>query len=425
MYTLEKKEKDVFKILIKINNEEWNGYINQAYEETKAKFAVQGFRKGKAPRKVIEQNYGASIFFDDALEIAFAKEYENILEKEKQIKPVAQPELSIEKFDENGIEILVSVQSEPEVKLGEYKGLEIESAKGKVSKDKIDAEINQARERQARFVEVQTPAKMGDFVCIDFVGSIDGKEFDGGKAEDHRLELGSKSFVDTFEDQIVGMKIGESKTITVKFPDNYPPELKSKIADFAVTLKKVEEKQLPELNDEFASSVSEFETFDAYKKDIVKHLEESLQAQLERETENKIIEAVVKNATVEVPEIMIQKQTDAFLKDFEMRLSYQGMKLQDYYEYTKSTEEQFKKDKYEDAKITVKTRLVLEALIKQENLLAKPEEIDAKVQEIATKYKKSLEDYKKNISERELVYIENGILMEKLINFLKSNNQIK
>ena len=293
-----------------------------------------------------------------------------------------------------------------------------------MEKAKIDAEINQARDRQARFVVVEREAKMGDFVSIDFVGSIEGKEFEGGKAEDHRLELGSKSFVDTFEEQIAGMRIGEKRVIKVKFPETYPEELKSKQADFSVILNKVEEKQLPELNDEFASSVSEFETFKDYEADIKKHLQESLEAQLERETENKMIEAVVKNATVEVPDIMTEKQLDAFLKDFEMRLSYQGMKMADYYTYTGTNEEQFRKDKFEDAKNTVKTRLVLETIIKTENLTVTDKELDAKIQEIASKYKKSLEDYKKSMGERELSYIQNGILMEKLVNFLKANNEI-
>ena len=412
-------------LVISADKKDWDEFVNQAYEENKNKFTVQGFRKGKAPRKVIEQNYGSTIFFDDALDKLFYQEYANILEQHKEIIPVDNPQISIDKFDDNGIVLLVEIQSVPEVVLGQYKGLEVEGAKGEVDNKQIEDEINQQREKLARFVEVERPAKLGDFATIDFVGSVDGVKFDGGSAEDYRLELGSHSFINGFEEQIVDMNIGEKKIINVKFPDDYFSEnLKGKPAEFEVILNKLEEKELPKLDDEFASNVSEFETLKDYREDIKKHLEESLKLKIKRENENKIIELIVKNSNVEIPQCMIDSELDKFIKDFEMRLSYQGVKLDEYLTHVGMNLEQLKKDRTDMVKETIKTRLVLEKIIQVENLIISEDELNAKLTEIASKYKKSLEDYKKSLGERELIYFENGILMEKLTSFLTKENKI-
>ena len=425
MFTLEKGENNKYKIVISADKKDWDEFVNQAYEENKNKFTVQGFRKGKAPRKVIEQNYGSTIFFDDALDKLFYQEYANILEQHKEIIPVDNPQISIDKFDDNGIVLLVEIQSVPEVVLGQYKGLEVEGAKGEVDNKQIEDEINQQRDKLARFVEVERPAKLGDFATIDFVGSVDGVKFDGGSAEDYRLELGSHSFINGFEEQIVGMNIGEKKIINVKFPDDYFSEnLKGKPAEFEVILNKLEEKELPKLDDEFASNVSEFETLKDYREDIKKHLEESLKIKIKRENENKIIDLIVKNSNVEIPQCMIDNELDKFIKDFEMRLSYQGVKLDEYLTHVGMNLEQLKKDRTDMVKETIKTRLVLEKIIQVENLNISEEELNDKLTEIASKYKKSLEDYKKSLGERELIYFENGILMEKLTSFLTKENKI-
>lgn len=425
MYTLEKLENNKYKAILKVSKEDWEKFVNQAYEETKHKFNVQGFRKGKVPRKVIEQNYGAGVFYDDALEIAFRLEYSAMLKQETQIVPITDPEISIGKFDEEGVEIIVELQNMPEVKLGQYKNLEVKKAKGEVTEEQINAELEQGRERLARFIVVDRESKMGDFVTIDFIGSVDGKEFDGGKAEDYRLELGSHSFIDTFEDQLVGLKAGAKQTVKVKFPEDYPAEeLKGKDAEFECTMNKVEEKQLPELNDEFASNVSEFETLEDYKADIKKNMQASLENQLDRENENKLLEAVVKNAEFNVPEVMITNQLEMMLKDFESRIAYQGLTLDKYFELAGGSVEEFNKVNREKAEEIAKTRVVLGEIVTQEKLAPTQEEIDAKIQEISSKYNKSLEDYKKSMSERELFYFENDILMEKLIKFLKENNKL-
>ena len=425
MYTLEKEKNNKYVAKITVSMDEWENYINSAYEKMKHKFNVGGFRKGKAPRKIIEQNFGQNVFFDDALEMAFYDEYEKIIINEKEIEPVNAPQINLEKFDETGLVFNVEIQSVPEVKLGEYRGLKIEAVKGEVAEKTVDAEINQQRNRLARFEVIDKEANLGNFVTIDFIGSVEGKEFEGGKAENYRLELGSKSFIEGFEEQVVGMKAGDKKVIKVTFPSDYfAPDLKGKLAEFKVTVKKVEQKELPELDDKFASNVSEFETMQEYRASVRKHLEESLQSNLKRETENKLIDAIVETSEIDVPDSMAEQQLESFIKDFETKLSYQGLTLQDYLNQTKSTIEEIKKEQKENAVNTIKTRLVLEKIIKNEDLYVKSEELDKKIAEIASKYKKSPDDYKKSLGERELIYFENGILMDKLISFLMKENEI-
>ncbi len=425
MYTVEKLEGNKYEIKIDLSKDEFEKFIEEAYETSKDKFSVQGFRKGKAPRKVIEKNYGANIFVDDALDLAFNRLYGQALDEHREIDPISSPEIKLDKFDDTGLTITAVVENMPEVKLGAYTGLEIEGAKGEVTEEKIEKEINQTRERQARFVPTDREARLGDFVEIDFVGSINGVKFDGGEAKNYRLELGSKSFIDNFEDQLVGMKKGETRTISVKFPDDYFAEdLKGKQAEFEVTLHEVEEKILPELNDEFASNVSEFETFEEYKADIKRHMEESLEAQLERENENKLLEKITSLAEVDVPKVMVEAQLDSYVKDMETRLSYSGIKMDEYLKHMNITLDQLRENNREHAEKTVKTRLVLEAIIKELKLSASQEEIMKKVEELASKYGKTADDYKKVLNEKQYIYFENEIIFDKLIKYLKENNTI-
>ena len=425
MYTVEKLEGNKYEIKIDLSKDEFEKFIEEAYETSKDKFSVQGFRKGKAPRKVIEKNYGANIFVDDALDLAFNRLYGQALDEHREIDPISSPEIKLDKFDDTGLTITAVVENMPEVKLGAYTGLEIEGAKGEVTEEKIEKEINQTRERQARFVPTDREARLGDFVEIDFVGSINGVKFDGGEAKNYRLELGSKSFIDNFEDQLVGMKKGEIRTISVKFPDDYFAEdLKGKQAEFEVTLHEVEEKILPELNDEFASNVSEFETFEEYKADIKKHMEESLEAQLERENENRLLEKITSLAEVDVPKVMVEAQLDSYVKDMETRLSYSGIKMDEYLKHMNITLDQLRENNREHAEKTVKTRLVLEAIIKELKLSASQEEIMKKVEGLASKYGKTADDYKKVLNEKQYIYFENEIIFDKLIKYLKENNTI-
>ncbi len=424
-YNIRKNENDKLEVEIKISQEKWEESIEKSYEQTKHKYTVQGFRKGKAPRKVIEKQYGEGVFLDYALEIAFADEYNNFLDNNLQIEPITQPDVKIEKFEKDGIVLVATVDLMPEVKLGDYKNLTVEKSKEKIKKSDVDDELKKIAERQARFVESIEPAKIGDFATIDFAGSVDGEIFDGGTAQDYRLELGSHSFIDNFEDQIVGMKVGEEKDINVKFPENYHEKsLAGKPAIFKVIVKKIESKEIPEINDEFASNVSEFENLEDYKKDIEKRLDEKLEMEKERKVENDLIEKIVETSEVNIPKILIDKQLDIFIKDLEMRLSYQGIKLEDYLNYLGTTIEKLKEERQQQAKDTVKTRLVLEALIKKENMIVSDSELDKTLAEVADKYKKNVEDYKKSLDNRTIAYYQNDILMKKMLDFLKSNNNI-
>ena len=425
-YKITKQEKNNYEVEITISAEAWENAVEQTYQAEKGRFAVQGFRKGKAPRKVIEKNYGDMVFFDGAFDRVFSEEYGKFLDENKEFEPIAQPDVKIDKFGKEGMVITATVAGAPEVKLGAYKGLTVKKEIVKTKAEEVEKELKMVAERSARFVDVSDDAaKMGDFATIDFVGMVNGEIFEGGSATNYRLELGSKSFIDTFEEQIVGMKVGDNKDINVTFPENYhADELKGKPAVFKVTLEKLERKELPEVNDEFASNVSEFETLDEYKKDIENRMNIKKEQEAERKLENDIIEKIVKASEVEVPEVLVERQLDMFIKDLETRLSYQGLKLDEYLGYLGTDVEKLRNERKEQAHETCKTRLVLEELIKVENLYVSDEELDAKLQEMADVYKKSLEDYKKTLDNHTLAYFENDILMKKLIDFLKSNNTI-
>ncbi len=424
-YTIRKQEKNTIEVELKISPETWEKSLECAYEEEKGKFSIQGFRKGKAPRKVIEKQYGEGVFFDHAFNHAFSEAYNEFLDKNLEIEPIAEPDVKIEKFEKDGIIASATIEIMPEVKLGAYTGLTVEKDKKVVKKEDIQNELKLLAERQARFVEVNEEAKLGDFTTIDFAGSVDGEIFEGGTAQNYRLELGSKSFIDNFEEQIVGMKVGDEKDINVKFPENYHQKtLAGKPALFKVTLNKLERKELPEINDEFASNVSEFENLEDYKKDIEKRLNVKLENEKERKIENDLIQKIVDSSEVEVPNVLVERQNDMFMKDLEMRLSYQGINLNDYVEYVGTTIEKLREDRKEQAKETVKTRLVLEALVKKEKLVVTDKELDKVLTETAEKYKKSLVDYKKSLDDRTIAYFQNDILMKKLLDFLKNNNNI-
>lgn len=426
-YKSKKLEKNQIEVEFKFSHDEWEKATEFAYEKNKGRFNIQGFRKGKAPRKVIEKLYGEGIFFDDALDEVFSHAYNDYLDAEKDVLPIAHPDIKLQSFDENGLVLVATIQVVPEVTLGAYTGLEFKKNKAKIKESDVDAELERLRQKQVRFVEVlNRPAQFGDMAEIDFVGSVDGEKFEGGAANNYKLELGSHSFIDTFEDQIVGMNAGEDKVVKVKFPEGYPEEkLAGRDAEFAVTLHKIEEKELPELNDEFASSVSEFETLADLKADIKAKLEKNLEIKVERELENAMVDKIVDSSEVEIPQILIDRQQDAFIRDFELRLQYQGMTMESYLKATNSTIEQMKETTLDQAKRQVKIRLVLEALIKKENLLVSETELMAKIKSMADLYKKDVETYKKQLGERQIAYMENEMLMDKLFAYLKDNNIIK
>ena len=423
-YTHKILEDKRIEITITLDEKEWEDAVEAAYEKNKGKYSIQGFRKGHVPRKVLEKTYGEGVFYEDAIDGCFYRYYLEVLQKESSIKPVDAPSLSIEKIGKDGLTIVATVYNKPEVTLGAYTGLDVKKSPVKVTKEQVDDRIHEFVESRARYVEVSDrPVQMGDMTTIDFEGSVDGVKFEGGSSKDYDLEIGSHSFIDTFEDQIVGMNIGDKRDIKVTFPEEYPAEnLKGKPAVFEVTLKAIKAKVLPELNDEFVAEASEFNTVEELRADYEKKLTNEAEHEAEHEFENKLIEKAVDNATVDIPQIMVDQQADDYIREFEYRLSYQGLKLDDYLKYANTTIDELKASRMEDAKKTVKTRLVLEAIVNKENISVEDKDIEDKFNEHRKGNEKKIEDIKKELGNEQLAYMENGILVNKLLKFLKENN---
>ncbi len=426
-YTTKAAEKSTVKITIKYDGEDWKNAQQKAYLKLRGKFAINGFRKGKAPKHVIESAYGKGVFYDEALNDMFAQSYGEILAKEeKKFVVVGDPSVTVEKLEDDGVTLVAIVPVKPEVKISSYKGMKIQQYAYTVKDEEVAAELARVQDRNARKVEVtDRAAQNGDIVNIDFVGTVDGVKFDGGEAEGFDLTLGSGQFIPGFEDQVVGMNIGETKDVNVTFPENYQAEnLKGKAAVFAVKLNAIQGKELPELTDEFIKDATGSETVEEYKAKA----KERLQAQADRrandQTENSILDAIAANAEVEIPQAMIEREIDGLVQKFEYQLMYQGLKLQDYLDFLKVTVADFRKNYEEQAKKNVLNQLIISQLIKDEKLEATEEEVDAKVAEQAASVNKTAEEYKKNMDPRQFDYIRSDIVITKLFNFLKENNEM-
>lgn len=418
------KEKNQYKITITLDEKEWSEAIENAYQKNKGKYNIQGFRKGKAPRKVIEQTYGKGIFFEDAIDGCFYKYYFEILGKEKQIEPIDAPQVDIKDLSDKGITLIAVVDNKPEVVLGVYKGLTVQKDKVTVKESEIDLELSKMAESRAKFVEVTRPVQNGDYVTIDFAGKVDGVLFEGGTAMDYELEIGSHTFIDNFEEQIIGMNIGEKKDINVKFPDNYHTEtLKGKPAVFEVTVKNIKTKELPTIDDKFADDCSEFSTLEELKKDIKNKIKLRKERDAEQKQEEEILKMITDASKVEIPQSLIDRQVEDFLRDFEYRLSYQGLKLEEYVNYMGTTIEDLKKDKRVDAENTVKTRLVIEKILTDENITVSDQDIADKYN-IGKEKPLSIAEVKKELNNEQLAYMENGLLLKKFFDFLKANNNM-
>lgn len=426
-YTTKAAEKSTVKITIKYDGEDWANAQQKAYLKLRGRYAVNGFRKGKATKKAIENAYGKGVFYDEALNDMFAQSYGEILAKEeKKFVVVGDPSVTVEKLEDDGVTLVAVVPVNPEVKISNYKGMKIQQYAYTVKDEEVAAELARVQDRNARKVDVtDRAAQNGDVVNIDFVGTVDGVKFDGGEAEGFDLTLGSGQFIPGFEDQVVGMNIGETKDVNVTFPENYQAEnLKGKAAVFAVKLNGIQGKEIPELTDEFIKDATGSETVEEYK---VK-ARERLQAQADRrandQTENSILDAIAANTEVEIPQAMIEREIDGIVKKFEYQLMYQGLKLQDYLDFLKVTVSDFRKNYEEQAKKNVLNQLIISQLIKDEKLEATEEEVDAKVAEQAASVNKTAEEYKKNMDPRQFDYIRNDIVITKLFNFLKENNEM-
>ena len=426
-HTSKAAEKSTVKITLKFDGEEWKAAQQNAYLKLRGKFAFNGFRKGKAPKNVIENVYGKGVFWDEALNTLFSENYGKVLEKdEKKYTVVGDPEVSVEKLDDDGVTLVAVVPVKPEVKISSYKGMKIQQFAYTVTNEEVDAEVTRVLERNARKVEVtDRAAQNGDIANIDFVGTVDGVKFDGGEAEGFDLTLGSGQFIPGFEEQVVGMNIGEKKDVNVTFPENYQAEnLKGKAAVFAVTLNALKAKELPELTDEFIKDATGSETVDAYKEKAKERLQQQADRRANDATENSILDAIAANAEAEIPQAMIEREIDSLVQKFEYQLMYQGLKLQDYLDFLKVTNADFRKNYEEQAKKNVLNQLIISQIIKDEKLEATEEEVDAKIAEQAASVEKSTEEYKKNMDPRQFDYIRSDIVITKLFSFLKANNEM-
>ncbi len=422
-YKINKEEKNLVKIDITLSKEEWETEIEQAYTRTRNKYNVEGFRKGKAPRKVIESVYGANVFYEEALSEGFYKAYMNILSKEPTLEPVDAPNLNVKKVDAEGVELEATVVVKPDVKVAKYTGFDIVLKKNKVTKEQLEAEMDRVKEQNVRLVEVEREIKDGDVANINFSGSVDGVKFDGGTSEDYDLGIGSHSFIEGFEEQLIGLKAGEDKDVNVTFPTEYHvKELAGKPAVFACHVNSVKEKQYPELNDEFASNVSEYETMAEFKAHMEEHLQEHLDEHAKVDAENEIIDKIVENTEVEVPTQMVDNELDNMMKDMEYRLMYQGLNLEAYANYMGTTVDKIKEDRRPDALKSVKVRLALSYILDKEKITVTDKEFDEKVEEMANSAKKSVKEVKDSLTEDRINYMKNDILMNKLIDFLMEKN---
>lgn len=419
---VEKTEKaNEVKLEITIEAEKFENAMKKVYFQNAKYFNIPGFRKGKAPMNIVEKYYGAQIFYEDAFNDVATEGYEEAL-KENKIDAVSRPEVDIVQM-EKGKDLIFTavVQTKPEVQLGKYKGVEIPKVEYTVEDGDIEHELGHMQEHNSRLITVDDrPLANGDTAIIDFEGFVDGVAFDGGKAESHELEIGSGAFVPGFEDQLVGMNIDEDKEIKVTFPKEYfSRDLAGKEAIFKVKLHEIKKKELPELDDEFAKDVSEFDTLDELKKSIKEKLEKNNEQRIKYETEDATMKAICAEAKLDIPSGMIDLEIDNMLRDFEQRLSYQGLNLEQYLKMVGRTEEEMRKEYEPQAIEAIKSRLVLEAIIKAEKIEASEEEVNAKMEEMAKNYGKKVEELSKNENLKN--YLEEGIKSEKALEFIVKN----
>ncbi|GAA0786860.1 trigger factor [Hathewaya limosa] len=418
---VEQKEKNIIELEITVEAEKFNEGLKKAYAKNAKKFNIPGFRKGKAPIHIIKKFYGEGVFFEDAINYCCDATYPQAI-SENNIKPVDYPKIDIVQIGE-GKEFIykAEVTVYPEVELGKYKGVEAKKVSYEVTEEEIDSRLKATQERNARVEEKKDGAvEKGDIAVIDFKGFIDGVAFEGGEGTDFELEIGSGTFIDNFEDQLVGLKVGEKKDVNVTFPEEYGrEELNGKAAKFEVTVKNLKFKELPELNDEFAKEVSEFETLKAYKEDLKKQMEEANAQRAEREFEEAIIAKVCEDAKIDIPEVMVEKEINMMLRDLEMRLKYQGLDLESYYKYTNNTEETVKEYMKENAEKRVKTDLVISKIAEVEKVEATEEEVKTKAMEMAKQYgDKDIEKTAEKIAQSQGAYLKIDIVNQKVIDML-------
>ena len=428
---IEKLEANVVKVEIKVEADKFDAAIKKAYNKNKMRYNIQGFRKGKVPMAIVKKFYGVEVFYDDAINFIIEETYPAVLE-ENDIKPVDYPKVDVKEIGE-GKDFVYTAEITvfPEVKLGEYKGLEIEKKTYEVTEEDIQKQLESMQERNSR-VEVKDGAiENGDIAVIDYEGFVDGKAFEGGTSQNYPLEIGSKSFIDNFEDQLVGLKAGDEKDVVVTFPEGYgKDDLNGKEATFKVKVNEVKFKELPALDDEFAKEATEFETIADVKADIKKRLEEANAEKEKVETEEAAITALIEATTIDLPQVMVEKEIDVMVKDLENRLKYQGLTLEQYMQYTNNTEDKMREYMKENAERKVRADLAISEVAKAENITASEEEVKAKAEEIAKMYAPNSEEDKLNsmvemLMKAQRPMLENDIVIRKTIDLVVDNCKIK
>lgn len=417
---VEKLEKNMAKLTVEVPAEQFDEAIKTAFNKNKNKFNIPGFRKGKAPQAMIEKMYGAGIFYEDAANIVMEDTYPDAMEESK-LDIVSRPEIHVTQIEKGSNFIYTAtVALKPEVTLGEYKGVEVERAKAEVTEEDINAELKKVQEQNSRLISVEDrPVADGDQTIIDFEGFVDGTAFEGGKGTDYALTIGSHSFIDTFEEQLIGKNIGEECEVNVTFPEEYhAKELAGKPAMFKVTVKEIKFKELPELNDEFAGEVSEFETLDEYKEDIKAKLLEAKQKEAATENENRVVEKVVENAAMDIPEQMIDGQVDNMIEDNARRMKSQGLSLEQYMQYTGLTIDKLKEQLRPQAVKRIQTRLVLEAIVKAENIQVSDEAVEKEMEGMAAAYKMELEQVKAIMGDHEREHMKEDLAVQEAVDFV-------
>jgi trigger factor len=421
---LEKIENNVASLEITVSPEKFEEGMAKSYLKNVKKFNVAGFRKGKVPRKIVEKFYGEAVFYEDAINIVCPEAYDEAV-KEHNLEPVDRPEIDIVEIgDGKPLVFKVNVTLKPEVTLGDYKGIEASKKEYNVTEEDVEKELESLREKNARIVDAaDRPVKSGDITIIDFKGFADGAQFEGGTSENYRLEIGSGQFIPGFEDQLIGVEVGKEVEVNVTFPEQYRnTELAGKPAVFKVTVKEIKEKQLLNLDDEFAKDVSEFDTLEQLKADIRSKREEDAQKVAKQEYENELLKKIAENATIEIPEVMVETQIDVMLRDFDYKLRYQGLDMESYMKYMNVDKESLRESYKTTAYDRVKIQLVLEKIAKAENITVTEEDLKEELEKTAKLYNQDVETFRKALRPEDIEYIKDGIEVQKTIDFLVENS---
>ena len=421
---VEKLDGGMAKITVEVSAEEFVKAIETAYNKNKKKISIPGFRAGKVPRQMIEKMYGKSVFYEDAANELIPDAYEKAF-KECEEEITSTPQIEVVQAEEGKPFIFTAeVALKPEVKLGKYKGVEIEKIEAEVTEEEVDAEIEKERKNSARTITVEDrPVKDGDTVTIDFEGFVDDVAFEGGKGEDFPLTIGSHSFIDNFEEQLIGKAIDEDAVVNVTFPETYHEEsLKGKPAKFNVKIKGIKETELPELDDEFASEVSEYDTFEEYKKHVEEHLKEQKEKEVQTKKEDAVIAAIIEDAEMDIPAAMLETEQKSMIRDFSQRLAMQGMNIEQYYMYTGMNEEKMMEEVKENAERRIKTRLVCEAIVDAEKIEVSEEEVDAELKKMGDQYGIEVEKIKNELMDEERIEeLKKDLAIQKAITFVTEN----